>query len=181
MAGINIIELYNSVFSYKGLPFPIQPNTINRVEIPGGSMPGILQSTVEGPYFMPIKIDGWQLPNEPLVGLSLSKKIERTFINGRQGTVKELISNDDYIIQIKGICVNEDSDDYPEDQVSRLREICEKSESLSVTCELLRIHNISNIVINNYKIPADAGAQSYQKYTIEAFSDNILELVLKPQ
>jgi hypothetical protein len=57
--------------------------------------------------FMPVKIGGYQLPNEPTVLITGRKRIIETALAGstKRGTVKELISVDDYELTIRGIAI----------------------------------------------------------------------------
>jgi len=128
---------------------------------------------------MPVKIDNYWLPNEPLVTLTGGKNIVKTVVAGLEGTVKEEISTNDYMIVIKGIITNEQSDDYPEEDVAKIREICEASGMHDVVNKLFRIFGINNIVIESYNIFGIAGHQSQQAYQINAWSDRPVELILR--
>ena len=79
-------------------------------------------------------LDGYRLPNEPIVEINGSKTIIKTPIDGQDGTFKELYSKNDWDITIRGIAVNEDeeSDDYPEEIVSKLYQLDAKKISVPV-------------------------------------------------
>lgn len=144
------------------------------------------------PLAMPVKINGIQLPNEPLVTITGSKKIVRTSLTGanregtvqRRGSVKELINVDDYQIKIVGRIVNEnDPDRYPEEILAKIRTIYEARRALVIESKLTQIFNISRIAISKLSLPGEAGMLNSQRYEITGFSDEDFEtdLITQPQ
>lgn len=141
--------------------------TINAAQILGGK------------YFMTLKLSynsqKFELPNEPLISLGLSKTIVETATVGkyRKGTVKEYICTEDYQIMIKGVCVDVDNpEDYPSDQVAALNELFEINDSLDVVSNLfLELFGIRKIVLKDIQFEDMAGEAGMQKYTITAVSD----------
>jgi hypothetical protein len=131
------------------------------------------------PIFMPVTIGGYRLPFEPLVEIGGTKAIVRTPLAGFNGTVKENMGLDDYAITIRGVVLNEDSDDYPEMEVLRLRAIYESKESLDIVCPLLGLFNINRIAIENIRLPAEEGILHYQPYELTGYSDFDVELMLR--
>jgi hypothetical protein len=117
----------------------------------------------------------FELPNEPLISLGLSKTIVETATVGkyRKGTVKEYICTEDYQIMIKGVCVDVDNpEDYPTDQVAALNELFEINDSLDVLSNLfLELFGIRKIVLKDIQFEDMAGEAGMQKYTITAVSD----------
>lgn len=95
-----------------------------------------------------------------------------------RGTVKERWNQDDYRIDIRGTLYNAGDDMvYPADDVNRLRGYCEAREALEVQCELFKLFSITHIVIEDYQLPFTKG-ENRQEYTINAYSDNIFELLI---
>ena len=115
-----------------------------------------------------------------LIDVSMSKNIIKTPIQGMNGTVKEYISDGDYVINIQGgIFNNKDSNAYPEDDVLTLIEICQKQESIRVISKFLEHFDISDIVIENYKLSAKEATSNVQFFTINAISDMPKELIFR--
>lgn len=117
----------------------------------------------------------YNLPNEPLLSVSLTKTIVETATVGkyRKGTVKEYITTDDYQIIIRGVCVNEDDyDKYPSKQVAELNKLFEINDSLEVVGnKFFELFGIRNIVLKDINFDEMAGQQGLQKYIITAMSD----------
>lgn len=126
------------------------------------------------PYFMDVEIDGIRLPNEPLLTFSTQKRIVQTVVVGSEsrGTVKELISANDFKIKIEGICIEPGKKEYPTDQVNSVISLCQKQEALEFENELAELLGIKKIVITGYSIDKMQGQPYSQKYVIDAISDD---------
>ncbi|HXS38338.1 MAG TPA: DUF6046 domain-containing protein [Flavipsychrobacter sp.] len=83
-------------------------------------------------YFMPVTLGGLTL-QYPVVDITVKKTIVDTPMVNRRGSVKELISIQEYEINIKGLIVGL-TPDYPENEVTALRELFEKNESVAIVC-----------------------------------------------
>lgn len=133
------------------------------------------------PVFMPMKLGGVLLPNEPTIIINSRKNIVETALAGstRRGTVKELISIEDWSVTIRGVAINYKSKlVYPEDQVKSLRDLYERNESLEVQCALTNLLGIYRLVIREFELPEMTGIQHAQAYQFLCTSDEdfILEL-----
>lgn len=183
----NALELLRSAFgSYVALPYPLSRADKARVEILDKYKMGTLQesealktSVMGTPIFMPCTIDGYDMPNEPLIEIAGSKSIVKTDLAGYAGTVKEDMGMDDYAILIRGVVTNDDAEEFPVDAIRRLRELCEKREGLSISSPILRLFNINQIVIENWRFPAVAGELSVQAYEFQCLSDFDPELIIQ--
>ncbi|WP_345235457.1 DUF6046 domain-containing protein [Hymenobacter saemangeumensis] len=142
--------------------------------------------------FFRIQIDGVWLPNEPLITLSGAKVIVKTPIAGGNGTVKEMIGEDDYKINIKGQAVRESAerfrdsgglvpDDYPEEKMRELARLWKVNRDVSCQCQLLTYFNISRLVIEDITFPLVPGNSGSFYYEINAVSDesSVAKLIRK--
>lgn len=181
----NPLDLYRKHFGFVGLPYPGTRAEQARVDILAGATGQVPSQRVAPfaylgvPIFMPVTIDGYRLPFEPLVEIGGGKSIVRTPLAGFNGTVKENMGLDDYAITIRGIVLNEDSDDYPEADVLRLRAIFESKDALDILCPLLSLFNINRIAIENIRLPGEEGVLHYQPYEFTGYSDFDVELLLR--
>lgn len=179
----DITKLYNATFGYRGLPFPYggfeQLNPIGDLEQLSGALK---YNTKTGqPLFMAMILGGYDMPNEPTIEVSVSKHIVQTPLAGfeSQGTVKELISTEDYKIKIRGVVFSEDYKKYPIDEVSALRQLFEKNEALSVENTLLNLLGVDQLILKNFKLPEMVGVQHAQAYEFTAVSDGDILLTLE--
>lgn len=146
----------------------------------------IRQNALGYPMNMPLEIedpasgDMWTLPWEPLLTLKGKNVIVRRQAakSEKRGTIKEHWAQGDYEITIQGILMDcFDELRYPEEDVRRLRRICEARKELKVNCILLDVFAISRIVIEDYDIPFTKG-ENMQAYTLKACSDDLFELLI---
>jgi|ERR1017187_2546136 hypothetical protein len=131
------------------------------------------------PYFMPCKLDDFQLPNEPLIEIRGMNNIIKTPIDGNEGTFKEKWSLGDYVVRIRGIAMLEtNSDAYPEAQIRAIRALIEKQEDVKVVNNLCAYFGIYNLAIENWDFPALEGAPGMQPYELHCLSDSFFDLTL---
>lgn len=179
----NLLDLYQKTFNYVGTPL-LSANP--QAYIPGNSL--IWENNVEGPtnllgipYFMPVELDGYYLPNEPIMQLTGGKRIIETPIDDTDGTFKEGFALDDYSIVIQGIAVDEQSGQYPWEIMRKIRSIFEKRSNIRINNELTALFNIDRLVIYDLKLIGEPGAEFYQPYELVCKSDKVYELELKPE
>jgi hypothetical protein len=113
-----------------------------------------------------------------LLNVSQAKKIIRTEIQGRDGTVKEYIGMDDYQVIINGIITGPNGR-YPLEEVRSLKDMLDAPIPIEVACTFLQNLDVDTIVISNYEFPQQEGGYSYQQFSITAMSDIPQELRIK--
>jgi len=186
----DLLGLYRQVFGHVGIPYSKvlaeQPKGVvgedgKPIEAwDGNSLEGLVfrESSLKGQAFvMPLTIDGWKFPIEPLVSVNGRKHIVETKVTGLKHPVIEDVAMESYRINIKGVFINEENDDYPYRDVARLPWLLEKRGALPVVNKLLKTFEIYYLTIVDVKADAVAGHQSMQWYIIEAVSDRPVELV----
>lgn len=179
MAEFNLKELVaKAFFDYVGPPFPIWfLKNKKKFKLPGLKLISALK--LGQPYFMTLQLTHkesvFEFPNEPLIAISLTKTIVETATVGsnRKGTVKEYINTEDYVLNIRGLCINfDDPDEYPAEQVSALVEMFDINEALEVKDNLyLEQFGIRKLVLKGIQFDEMVGEGGMQKYSITAVSD----------
>ncbi len=180
MAEFNLREITaRALFDYVGPHFPEWwKKNKSKFELP--DLRGINSEQIRGgKYFLQLKLlykgQMFELPNEPLLSLGLTKTIVKTATVGKQrkGTVKEYICTEDYTISIKGVCINVDEPElYPADQVAILNDLVDINDALEVeTNAFLELFGIRKLVIEDIKFDEMVGESGLQRYTISAISD----------
>lgn len=166
-------------FGYVGMPFPLGnfsiPNpiaTISKLLKGGGDILG-------RPYFLPIRIDGQWLPNAPTMSIQCQKRIISTLVAGKAGTVKELISTDDYKLQIRGFAINFESNDYPYDDVEKIKDLWLQDKALEIYSDLTTMFEINNVVIESLSFPELVGMQNVQPFELSLISDDDFDVIVK--
>lgn len=101
--------------------------------------------------------------------------IVKQAIQGRPGTVKEYISEDDAVILIQGVITGANGV-YPYDEVQRLNQWRKAPVTKGVVSKFLQNLGITDLVVEDCSIPQVAGGYSYQQFTINCISDRPVEL-----
>lgn len=134
--------------------------------------------------FMPIwliRADGTRLLLQNTVSnLSNQVTIVETPLVNRQGTVKEEISINDWVISVKGVIVSADGD-YPDEQVAELNEIYTLREALGIenARTALVLDQDEKVVIKSLKFTEIKGVRSAQAFEMEMVSDLPFELYME--
>lgn len=113
------------------------------------------------------------LMESAVVEIANTKNIVNTAIQGRDGTVKEFISNGDYQVSIKGTFAFKGLD-WPRDNVALFRQFMEAGMALKITHELLNSMGIYELVITDWSLPQSSFVNIMQ-YQINAVSDQPLD------
>lgn len=201
----NVERLLESIIGYKGVPYPglFFPNrpasgyTGNEVQI--AASPAPRQELVKGTrlynrdalgrwYFMPVFIRHRALRGDDhtlelenaVISITGSKNIVRTPLVGRRGTVKELISVEDYKISIAAFIRSSDGS-YPEGQITRMKELYNIDESVELISALtdLLLDEGDRVVITDIQYPPTPGVEDGQAVTIECETDSPFELTIR--
>jgi hypothetical protein len=112
-----------------------------------------------------------------LITVMNTKNIIKTTLQGRNGTVKEYISDGDFTIKIEGRIYGQGMTNYPENEVQKLLDICLVPQSINVTSSFLKLFNVEDIVIESYNVDQVEGVRNYQPFTLNCVSDTPLILL----
>ena len=120
-----------------------------------------------------------------IIEVTQSKNIITTAIQGRAGTVKQFVSDGDFLITVTGLIVGQNVDgevidignNYPFDDVQKLVTICKVPDPISVVSTFLgSIFGINEVVITNYNIPQKEASRDTQPFQISMLSDVPIDL-----
>lgn len=114
-----------------------------------------------------------------LLQVSQSKNIVTTAINGRNGTIKEYVSDGDYQISIKGVLVESVNTNLPPtEDFQTLIELCKLPRALDCVCAYLGLFGIYKLVVQEQSFPQSEGFQNMQPFELSCLSDKPIELLL---
>ena len=134
-------------------------------------------------YFMPVtfshKGKTWEF-DEAVVSISGKKNIVETPLVGRKGSVKELISIDDYEIKLIGVLENENGD-YPEQEHQELVRLWEINEVVKMSCALTDYYlkEDDSVVIKAIEPISVEAQEDIQAFNLTLVSDSPFELEIK--
>lgn len=141
--------------SYLGTPI------YSYIEFPEGSYETLIGERID--------FDGVRI-NEVLLEVSMAKNIITTAIQGRNGTIKEYVSDGDYTISVTGRLVNQ-SNAVPEIALNALKEICRVPDTLAVNCPFLQYFDITACVITDYSFTEIEGSRNQIDFSLSLLSD----------
>jgi len=123
----------------------------------------------------------WMIPY-CVVAVSAKKTIIETPVTERRGTVKELISIQDYQIRLRGFLVGS-GNNFPEQDVARLRDLFESNVPVSLKCALTDIFLLrpdrsgsDNVVIRELSFPSVTGVKNVRPFELVCVSDEPFSL-----
>lgn len=165
---------------WKHIPYIVSFDQEN--SLPSIASPNLEDDTV----IQEMQIEEFVLPIPPIIQLSLSKNIVKTPLAGSDFTFKEIISANDYRINIKGFLKNNSgvqvgnikmaANTYPIPELRELIALSRLNTSLRVVNDLFSYYNIELMVIEKISYPFVAGSVNYIPYEIQAISDENIEL-----
>jgi hypothetical protein len=106
-----------------------------------------------------------------LLSVNLAKIIVKTQIEGRRGTIKEYIGEDDWQITINGFLLAGNGQT-PSDAIIDLKNMVRAHAPIRVVCAWLNNLDIFNIVIKDFSMEQEPGGYSKQAFTITAISSH---------
>jgi len=112
-----------------------------------------------------------------LIEVNQSKNIVKTAIAGTDGTVKEFMSEGDFMINLKGVIVGDIANNRPDINVlNSLIAYLKAPLSLPIYSSFLNEFNINSVVIENYKYAQREGTRNIIDIEIQMSSDSVIEL-----
>jgi hypothetical protein len=112
-----------------------------------------------------------------LITVNQTKNIVKTAIAGQNGTVKEFMSEGDFVINLKGVIVGDTANQRPDiNQLNSLVAYLKAPVSLPVSCNFLNEWLISSVAVESYTVGQREGARNIIDVEINMLSDSTIEL-----
>lgn len=182
MADFNLNDIFKKAFGYDApeeTHFEFPPAS-SRVETSSLGQPYYASDLSGREFFLPVYLNNYLVPFAVL-GMTWKKTFVSTAMPERGGSVKELISIDDYDFNIKGIVIK-DENVFPESEVIDLHNLFKINASITIRSVLSDIvldgafdHKV---IVKNVKWPAVSGVEHAKPFEMELESDMIFDLEL---
>lgn len=114
-----------------------------------------------------------------LISINQTKNIVETPIQGRKGTVKEYVGMGDYALTMNVIIAG-DNGVYPRSDVQDMITMLECPDEITVTSWYLALFKIFSVLVKSYDCNQDEGMYSRQPISIDAVSDEEVNLRFRP-
>lgn len=183
--GTNLVDAYFRVWRAQYPPVPGVPTQVSTEEIEQqpdvyGTREAQRKSIIGTDVVLPIKLGGIDLPDSTVMRVTGGKRIIETDLNTDKGTFKELWSNNDWLVVLRGFIVQHDgTENYPKDQVRELRQLIDEQKSLEVESEMCTLFGIDLLAVYDYDFPELIGSPSVQPFELRCKSDYLFDLELK--
>lgn len=126
------------------------------------------------PEISPLIIGGYKFPIEPLVEVKGGKRLVKTEVPGRDGTVKELVGQEDYTISVNVILQGIERGTTLA-ELSGLVAIWEREESLLCICPKTALYGIDFVVFESISHPETEGMEATERLTLTFLSDQAMD------
>lgn len=129
--------------------------------------------------FMPVSLGGIDLWN-PIIRIQGRKTVVETQMVERAGSVKEIISLDDYVINIRGLIKRVDGS-WPDRELAELEALWTRNEAIPIRSAITAILMNGNeyVVLTNLNLPERPGHTELIAYEMEMVSDTQFELEIE--
>lgn len=177
----NLSDIFKSAFGYDAPAnkFEIE-QAAGRIENSSLGQPFYKEDLSGREFFLPVTINDYLIPFA-VIGMTWKKSYVSTSMPERGGSVRELISLDDYVFTIKGILVSDDNT-YPELGIIDLHNIFLINANVKLRSVLsdivLKGEFEHNVIIKDVKWPAVAGIEHAKPFEMEVESDMIFTLTI---
>lgn len=122
-----------------------------------------------------VSLTSFMLPPATMFQFRRAKNITRTNILGSNGTVKEIFGFDDWVIDVKGLCLDEPQRSAIS-QLDNLLEWEKLADSIVVSSELCGMMDIMAVAINEFSHNIVQGSNGgVIAYEMQLFSDEPIE------
>lgn len=108
-----------------------------------------------------------------LITCNRAKRIIKTQIEGREGTIKEYIGADDWQITINGTLTGGNGR-YPTEETALLKAALDVSAPIPIISRYLQGLGIYDIVVTDYAFEQQPGGYSQQNFTVNCISDAVV-------
>jgi hypothetical protein len=105
--------------------------------------------------------------------------IVATPLQGRNGTVKEYISAQDWVITVRGSIQTQDNEIYPVSDIRKLVKLLGNADKIEVNSEYLALFDIHTIVLESDNYPQGEAQQNVQNFELRFLSDEDISLIMQ--
>lgn len=114
--------------------------------------------------------------NTVILEISQFRNIVTTPIAGRNGTVKEYISDGDFTITVRGSIVSQQRNVYPKSRVVALKNICRLEKEIAISGNFIDLFDITYAVVTDYSFSEKLGSRNEQPFSMNMISDTPIEI-----
>ena len=122
-------------------------------------------------------LEDFTLPAATLFSFRRAKNITRTNVNGDDGSVKEIFGFDDWIIDVRGLALDEPTISAHE-QITQLLLWEELADAIKVTGKLFNQRRIDRVVMSDWSDNVTQGKSGVISFQFQLMGDKAIELII---
>ncbi|MDQ8012043.1 MAG: DUF6046 domain-containing protein [Flavobacterium nitrogenifigens] len=173
-----------AIFSYKGietLPEYYKPDAVSWMGTPIMFSAKFLGRSYQrynaNGEIERVEMNDFQLPAATMFSFRRAHNITRTNLLGNNGTVKEIYGFDDWVIDVRGLCLDEPEQSAHE-QLEQLLKWEELADGIDISGALFEQRRISRVAIADWSDNLQQGSYGVIPFQFQLFSDEDIILVL---
>lgn len=124
-----------------------------------------------------VRFNDFHLPPATMFSFRRAKNIKRTDISGSNGTVKEIYGFDDWVIDVRGLCLDEPNRT-AEDQLRILLQWERLADAIGIGGRLFGQREISRVAISDWSDNVQQGSPGVIAFQFQLYSDEDIILTL---
>lgn len=124
-----------------------------------------------------VEMNDFQLPPATMFSFRRAHNITRTNVLGNNGTVKEIYGFDDWVIDVRGLCLDEPKQSAHE-QLEQLLKWEELADGIDISGTLFEQRRISRVAIADWNDNLQQGSYGVIPFQFQLFSDEDIILFL---
>ena len=122
-------------------------------------------------------LESLTLPAATMFTFRRAKNITRTNVLGSNGTVKEIYGFDDWVIDVKGVCVDERGNS-AQDQFARMLEWENLADSIEISGTQFKARELSRVVMSEWSENIPQGKPGVVAFSTTLYGDEPMEFGL---
>lgn len=123
-------------------------------------------------------LNDFELPSATLFSFRRAKNITRTELLGNNGTVKEIFGFDDWVIDVRGVALDEPNRS-AHAQIDELLKWERLADSIKISGKLFNQRRIDAVVMNDWSDNIQQAQPGVIPFSFQLFSDEALELIIR--
>lgn len=181
---VNMPEMRNPNLIYEGIE--MLPENVDLESTSWMGTPIIYGATFIGENYkqynakgeiVRVSLNDYALPPATMFSFRRAKNITRTNLLGSNGTVKEIYGFDDWVIDVKGIALDEPNRSAMQ-QIEELLTWERLADSIKISGKLFNQHKIDRVVMADWSDDVNQGKSGVISFQFQLYSDEAIELIL---
>jgi hypothetical protein len=119
----------------------------------------------------------WYLPETTILDSTISKNMVQTIMAGRKGTVKELVSEGDWIFTFRGLIIGENVE-FPRTVRKQMKQVWGINKNMRIYSRLINDLDVHRVVVLDLRFPPLEGYDNVQPFELVCVSDDDIVLNL---